>query len=91
MHRRNKKIMLQAKAKEQILKIADDLRDGVISTDDALRLLFRLFGFSNNAYNQIYEQMSNVLSTEFNLHQHWREEPKAIDDEHSGTIKHFQD
>ncbi len=27
---------------------------------------------------------------EFNMHQHWRDEPKSEDDGHGGTIKHFQ-
>ena len=28
---------------------------------------------------------------EFNMHRHWKDEPKTDDDDYGGTIKHFRD
>lgn len=28
---------------------------------------------------------------EFNMHRHWKDEPKQDDDDYGGTIKHFRD
>lgn len=42
--------------------------------------------------NSTASQQSKAIDDyEFNMHKHWKDEPKSDNDDYSGTIKHFQD
>lgn len=61
--------------KTEILKIADQLRDDIVTTDQAKLLLLNLLNDSNNnTCDNIFEHASSVdTDYEFNLHNHWKE------------------
>lgn len=83
--------------KEQILSRFENTDSGGagggrngMSHREKILLNIALDVFSENMNTNI---VSNSMSSnfEFNMHQHWNDEPKSEDDGHGSTIKHFQD